>query len=152
MALPTRAGRGDIVLMVNWAGTGTTFTNFCGASGITLTLNNEIQSENVGDCLDWTLPVVVVKEYGAQNASATINGTWAAENNDDVLLWALEQKKLPVRIHFVNAAVGKIEYLDGVAMLASTDISDIGNVTGAKVSRALQIEFDGPLTPELAVA
>ena len=45
MALPTRAFRGDIVIMVDFTGVGTTYTNFCGATGGTLTVSNEIRSE-----------------------------------------------------------------------------------------------------------
>lgn len=150
MALPTRAFRGDIVVMVNWAGTGTTYTNFCGATGGTLTVSNEIRSEQVGDCDDWSAPIQTLKKPGAQNWTMSIDGTWAAQNNRQVIDWAVNQTLLPVRVHFVNAVTGQYEYFDGDAYLSGLDISGIGNITGDAVTRSIQIEFDG--TPELTLA
>ena len=113
MALTTRAFRGDIVVMVNWSGTGSTYTNFCGATGGTLTVSNEIRTEQVGDCDDWSAPIQTLKKPGAQNWTMSIDGTWAAQNNRQVIDWAVDQTLLPVRVHFVNAPAGDYEYFDG---------------------------------------
>ena len=90
------------------------------------------------------------REPGAQNWTLCIDGTWAAQNNKDVIDWAVNQTLLPIRVHFVNAPAGDYEFFDGEAYLSGLDISGIGNITGDAVTRSIQSEFDG--SPELTVA
>lgn len=147
MALPTRAYRGDIVVMVATNAVAPyTYTALCGATAVTLTISNEITSERVADCTDWTLPPQTIKGFGAQNTTATVNGIWARENHERMLDWALTQKKLAVRFSFAGVAVGDTQYIDGLAMLSEFGLDNIGNVDGNAVARTLNLEFDGTPT------
>lgn len=144
MAKPTLAYRGDVIVMVAFdPAQPDTFTNFCGATGISLEITNEIISEKIGDCDDWSAVIETVKAYGGQDAKASFNGKWAKQNHSKVLRWVVDQMKLPVRIHFVNVEVGEVEYIDGTALATSTDLGEIGNVDGNSISRNLSVEFDG---------
>ena len=59
MALPEKHYRGDIVVMADWTatnGVGATWVNFCGATSVSLSIDNAVHEETVADCDDWTLP------------------------------------------------------------------------------------------------
>lgn len=148
MSLPKTGGRGAAVVMVCYdpVGNPTVFTNWCGAKNFSLSIDNEIQSEKVGDCEDWSKPVVTVKEYSGQNITASMEATWTSATHKETSAWALEQKKLPVRIHFPGAAVGEVEYYDGVAMLQNLTLGEIGNVEGNKITEAVNLDFDGTIS------
>lgn len=149
MALPEKHYRGDIVVMVDWAatdGVGTTWTNFCGATSVTLTIDNAVQEEVVADCDDWTLPPQNVAEYGAQTVSISINATLAKQNRDKLLDAALDQKHLPIRVHIVGAATGETEYLDGAIILPTLSIDNIGNVEKQAVTATINGRFKDGVT------
>ena len=153
MALPDRAYRKDIALMVAFnPQQPATFTTFCGATGVSFSLSNEIQSERVADCDDLEAAVQTIKSYGAQDVSATINGTWARQNHTLAWRWAKDQLRLPVRLHFANAGVGDIEYIDGIALLSGFTLDNIMNIDGATVSRNITIEFDGCIEETIKAA
>lgn len=144
MALPQRHYRGDIVVMVDWTatgGVGATWTNFCGATSVSLSVDNAVQEETVADCDDWTLPPQNVAEYGAQTWTITINATLAKQNRDKILRAAKDQALLPIRIHIVGAATGEVEYIDGSIILPSMSIDNIGNTDKAAVTLTINGRF-----------
>lgn len=142
MAIPELSYRGDVVVMAALdPAAPTVFTNFCGATGITLSIENAVTEETVGDCEDWTLPPVVVVAYGAQTVNMTINAQFARSNRDKLLRWAKDQLLIPLRVHLVDAAAGEVEYIDGVGMLPSFGLDGIGNTTGAALTSTLNVRF-----------
>ena len=65
MAFPALQSRKDLVVMVAWnATTPAVYTNWCGATGIRLSINNNISEQVVADCEDWSLPAQIVRAYG----------------------------------------------------------------------------------------
>ncbi len=146
MATPQLGYRGDVVVAAAFdPASPTTYTNFCAATNITLTLNNDILSEKVGDCDDWAIPVTVVKSYGAQNATMSFTGQWSKQNNSTILRLSLDQLVLPIMIEFVGVPSGEIQYLKGEAFISSIDMGQIGNVEGNAISRNMSLEFSGAL-------
>lgn len=147
MTLPQTGGRGAAVVMVEFdpVGNAGTYTNWCGAKNFNLSIQNEIQSEKVGDCDDWDAPVANVKEYSGQNITASMDATWTSATHAKTSDWALNQKKLNVRIHFPGSIAGEVEYYDGVSLLAGLDLGEIGNVDGNKITESVSLEFDGKL-------
>ena len=144
MALPERHYRGDIVVMVDWTATdgiGVTYTNFCGATSVSLSLDNAVQEETVADCDDWSLPPQNVAEYGAQTWNISINATLAKQNRDLILRAAADQRLLPVRIHIKDAPAGQIEYIDGALILPSMTIDNIGNTDKQAVTLTITGRF-----------
>ena len=153
MALPQRHYRGDIIVMVDWTatgGVGATWTNFCGATSVSLTVDNAVQEEVVADCDDWTLPPQNVAEYGAQTWTITINATLARQNRDKILRAAKDQIVLPIRIHIVGAETGEVEYIDGPLLLPTMAIDNIGNTDKQAVTLTLTGRFKE--TPEFTDA
>ena len=144
MALPERHYRGDIIVMVDWTatdGVGVAHTNFCGATSVSLSLDNAVQEETVADCDDWSLPPQNMAEYGAQTWNISINATLAKQNRDLILRAAADQRLLPVRIHIVDAPPGQIEYIDGALILPSMTIDNIGNTDKQAVTLTITGRF-----------
>jgi len=117
------------------------WTNFCGADGVTLTIDNAIQETQAGDCDDWSLPVQTLLAYGAQSVSMTVNAQLARSNRDKLLRWAKDQLTVPIRVHIVNAPTGEVEYIDGEGMLPSLGLDGIANTDGAVIRTTLNIRF-----------
>ncbi|WP_339112779.1 phage tail tube protein [Thioclava sp. GXIMD2076] len=140
MAAPQLLHRGDMIVMVDWDNT-ETFTNFCGATAISLNIENAMSETAVGDCDDWKLPVQTVVEYGAQTSTMTINAQLARSNLSKLLSWAKDQLELPVRVHIVDAASGTVEYIDGVGLLTSQGIEGIGNTEGTALTQTINVRF-----------
>ena len=143
MALPQLQYRKDIVVMVDWDGAGAgTYTNWCGASGISLNISNNINETTVADCDNWALPAVITKAYGAQSVTATINASLTRAGRDKLLRAVKDQMELPIRFHMVGATSGEVEYIDGVGLLPSLDIGGIGAVEDQSViTYTLNISF-----------
>ena len=119
MALPNLQYRGDVVVMADWTatdGVGVTYTNWCGATGISLALTNNINETTVADCDDWSLPAQVIRAYGAQSVTATVAASLTRAGRDNLIRAVLGQRELPLRFHLVGAESGEIQYIDGVGL------------------------------------
>ena len=145
MALPNLQYRGDIVVMADWTatdGVGVTYTNWCGATGISLALTNNINETTVADCDDWSLPAQIIKAYGAQSITASVAASLTKAGRDQLIRAALDQRELPIRFHLIDAEAGEIEYIDGVALLPSLNIENIGATDdNAVITYTLNIDF-----------
>lgn len=152
MALPVTGGRSAAVVSVEFDPDGSpgVFTNWCGAKNLSITIDNEIQTEKVGDCSDWSAPVVTVKEFSGQNITASMDATWTADQHAQTSDWALSQLRRNIRITFPNATVGQVSSYEGAGMLQNLQLGEIGNVDGNKISETIAIEIDGTLTRTLA--
>ncbi|TWI29739.1 hypothetical protein [Paracoccus sulfuroxidans] len=144
MAVPELQYRGDILVMVAWdPALPLAHVPWCGATSIDLTIDNEMKETKVGDCDDWSIPVVTSTAYGAQNVSATVNATLTRAGRDQLIRAVLDQRQLPMRFHLVGAATGEIEYIDGLAKLPSLNITALGNLEGDSIAYTLNLRFDG---------
>lgn len=142
MAVPALHKRGDIVVMTAFDSP-STFVNFCGATGISLNIENAVSETQVGDCDDWSLPIQTIAAYGAQTVNMTINAQLAKSNRDKLLRWAKDQLIVPIRVHFVDAASGEVEYIDGMGMLPTLGIENIGSTeANAVITTTLNIRFE----------
>lgn len=129
--------------MVDWDGDGAgTYTNWCGASGISLNISNSISETTVADCDDWSLPAQIIRAYGAQSVTATVNASLTRAGRDRLLRAVKDQAELPIRFHMVDAAAGEVEYIDGIGLLPGLDIGGIGSTDdNAVITYTLNISF-----------
>lgn len=145
MALPNLQYRGDVVVMADWTatdGVGVTYTNWCGATGISIALTNNINETTVADCDDWSLPAQVIRAYGAQSVTATVAASLTRAGRDNLIRAVLGQRELPLRFHLVGAASGEIQYIDGVGLLPQLNIDNIGSPDdNAVITYSLNISF-----------
>lgn len=145
MALPNLQYRGDVVVMADWTatdGVGVTYTNWCGATGISLALTNNINETTVADCDDWSLPAQVIRAYGAQSVTATVAASLTRAGRDNLIRAVLGQRELPLRFHLVGAESGEIQYIDGVGLLPQLNIDNIGSPDdNAVITYSLNVSF-----------
>ena len=143
MAIPNLQYRKDLVVMVAWnATTPAVYTNWCGATGISLSINNNISEQTVADCEDWSLPAQIIRAYGAQSVTATINASLTRAGRDALIRAALDQRELPIRFHLIDADAGEIEYIDGIGLLPTLSIDNIGSTDdNAVITYTLNISF-----------
>ena len=145
MAYPDIAGRGDVVVAVDWMNNGT-FANWCGATNFKFSIKNELTSTKVGDCDDWGLPIVTKKSPNGQDVTASMDATYAASQHAKTSAWALDQNLLPVEVRFPNSTSGQVEKYEGVAYVSGLDMDGIGNVDGSPITESLALEFSGLVT------
>lgn len=143
MAIPSLQYRKDLVVMVAWdPAAPLVYTNWCGATSISLTVTNATNEQTVADCDDWSLPAQIIKAYGAQSITASVAASLTKAGRDQLIRAALDQRELPIRFHLIDAEAGEIEYIDGVALLPSLNIENIGATDdNAVITYTLNIDF-----------
>ncbi len=151
MTTPDIGGRGDCVVKVAFDPLApTTFTNWCGATAFNLNISNEFSDNKVGDCDDWSAPVVTLKAPAGQNITGSMEATWSPTQHKTVADWVLDQTLLPVQIVFPNATVGQISMYEGEAYLEGLDVAGIGNLDGNAISESVSLTFNGTLERTVA--
>lgn len=91
MALPNLQYRKDLIVMASWDEvTPLEYKNWCGATGISLSLTNNVNETTVADCDDWSLPAQIIRAYGAQSVTATVNASLTRAGRDKLIraVWA----------------------------------------------------------------
>lgn len=146
MATPTLQYRKDLIVMVDWDtpvadGASYAYANWCGATSITLSIDNPIQETTVADCDDWSLPAETIAAYGAQTVTSTVNAQLTKAGRDRLIRGLLAQKELPMRFHLIEATTGEIEYIDGIGLISGS-IDNIGAVdNNSPITYSLNVRF-----------
>jgi hypothetical protein len=140
MARATTANFHQMVLEVEWVASSGTYSKVCGLTGRGINRQHNMQTSEVPDCDDESLPAAV--ERAVQSSEVTVSGTgiWSAESHGLLLDWWYSGATKNIRIQHVLADTGDTEYESGAAYLQS-----INNQAerGTKVTAELSIEFDG---------
>ncbi|RWP19262.1 MAG: hypothetical protein EOR00_09140 [Mesorhizobium sp.] len=140
MARATTANFHQMVLEVEVTAGSGTYSKLCGLTGRGINRQHNMQTSEVPDCDDESLPAAV--ERAVQSSEVTISGSgvWAAESHGTMLDWWYAGTTKSIRIQHVNATAGTPEYETGNAYLVS-----INNQAdrGSKVTAEISIEFDG---------
>lgn len=117
-----------------------TYAKLCGLTSRGISRQSNMQTSEVPDCDDESLPAAVERAVQSQEVSISGSGVWAAQSHETMLDWWYSGTSKNVRIKHVNAAVGDTEYETGQAYLVS-----INNQAerGQKVTAEISIQFDG---------
>lgn len=118
----------------------TVFTAICGIVDATVTRTSNIDTTEVPDCDDESLPMSIERSVRSQEVSVTGNGVWAKTSWGALYTWWSTGAKLPVRVRHAAAAVGDPGIETGVALLATLTS---GRTKGQKVTNEIEIQFDG---------
>lgn len=148
MAYPVLQKRGDIVLKTDFTGGATpTYTNFCGATQISMSVDNAVSETQVGNCEDWRAPIKTVAAYQSQTVTVSINAHLSIGNRSRLIRWGVDQLVIPLQFLIVNAEVGEIEKIEGLGMLPGLNVDNIfSTADGATVTAALNIRFQDGVT------
>ncbi|MEO0343016.1 MAG: phage tail tube protein [Pseudomonadota bacterium] len=151
MALPVTGTRGDIVVQVEFdpVGAAGTYTNACGVTSASFEISNDIISFDVGDCDDWSASVQKVKNYGAQDVTMSIDATWSAAQHVQMIDWAsrnINEGQLNLRLLYPNATTGQVSMIDGLALMETLTLDNVGNVEGNPQTENISLQFSGGIT------
>jgi len=135
----TSAQAPNMTLLPQPAGT-LVWSKVCGITSRTVNRTTTMQTTEVPDCSDETLPNSI--EKSVQSQEETINGTgvWAAESHGLIMNWWRQGTKRSVRVGNIKALAGTPKYEYGGAYL--TQLNNTAE-KGPKVTSEIQIEFDG---------
>lgn len=142
MALATTEKYEELVLEVEFdpVGNSGVFSRVCGLIDVTVTRTANVDTAEIPDCDDESLPLSVERQVRAIEVTVSGEGVWAQESHGNMTDWFYSSAPLNARIQNVNAASGDTEFEAGPALL--TNLTD-GRTKGQKVSRSVEIQFDG---------
>lgn len=116
------------------------YTRICGLTSRGINRTHNMQTTEVPDCDDESLPAAVERAVQSSEATISASGVWAAESHELVLDWFNSGQPKNIRVRHANADIGDTEYESGPAYLVS-----INNQAerGQKVTAEMEIQFDG---------
>jgi hypothetical protein len=116
------------------------WSKICGITSRTVNRTTTMQSTEIPDCADETIPNYI--EKSVQSLEETISGTgvWAAESHGSMINWWRSGARKGIKVSNTKALTGTIKEEWGYAYL--TQLNNAA-VKGAKVTSDIQIEFDG---------
>lgn len=123
---------------------GTTWAILCGLTDVTINRTANVDTAEVPDCTDESLPFSLERAVRSIEVSVTAQGVWAQESWGTLSDWYYSSAADDIRIGNLNAATGDTEYETGTAIL--TNLSQ-NRTKGQKVQYGnIEMLFDGTPT------
>lgn len=143
MAKATTQSFEQLILDVEFVASSGTYTAVCGLIDVTVTRTANVDTAEVPDCADESLPLSLEKQVRSIEVSVSGTGVWAQESHGNLMDWFYSSATKNVRIRNTNASTGDTEIESGAALLTSLTNT---RTKGQKVSAEISIEFDGAPT------
>ncbi|SFQ52479.1 phage tail tube protein [Donghicola eburneus] len=136
----------EMVLEVDFDDTQPTpvYARICGMKGVTIKRTANVDTTEVPDCDDESLPNEVERDVRSLEVTVSATGVWAQQSNGKLLDWFYSGASIPARLGNLKAATGDTEYEVG-RMLVS-DISNERSDGRGRVTASIELEFDGTPT------
>lgn len=140
MARATTATFDKLVVEVEWVNGSGTYSRWCGLTSRGINRTSNMESSEVPDCDDETLPSALEKSVRSQEVTIAGSGVWAAQSHGNAMDWYYSGATKNIRVQHANAEAGDTEYESGQAYLVT-----LNNTVekGQKVQAEISIEFDG---------
>ena len=119
---------------------GTTWTRICGLTDVEISRSANLDTVEVPDCDDESLPFGVERQPRSLEFSVSATGVWAQESHGTMMDWFYSSAAKQLRIGHLNADVGDTEYETGSGYLTNLSHS---RTKGQKVTASIEIQFDG---------
>jgi hypothetical protein len=130
----------EMVLEVETTPGSGTYAKLCGLTSRTINRTSNMQTSEIPDCDDESLPASVERAVQSQEVTVSGTGTWAAQSHGTMIDWWASGATKKIRIGHLKAEPGDTEYETGPAYL--TQLNNTAE-RGQKVTAEIQIEFDG---------
>lgn len=134
----------ELVVEVEFTPESGTYVAVCGIMDATVNRNSNIDTSEVPDCDDESLPLEVQREVRSQEVTISGSGVWALSSHENMLDWWYSAATLNARVRNAKASadgsVGDTYLEAGAALLSQLNN---GRTKGQKVSAEIQVEFDG---------
>ena len=128
------------------------FTIVAGLKDVSVSRTSEVDTEEVPDATDESLPFSREKAVRSQEVTASGTGTWALESHTALHTWWSSGAPLNARLRHVSViadgATGDLEVETGPALLTTLNVA---RSKGQKNTAEIQIEWDGVPTATLKV-
>lgn len=146
MARAVTAKFEELVLEVNFTPlvTPAVFSRICGITDVEITRQSQIDTTEVPDCDDESLPLAIERQVRSQEVTVSGSGVWALEFHERLLDWFYGGNALPVRLRNLKAVadgvVGDTISEQGNALLVTLSNT---RTKGQKVTASIELQFDG---------
>lgn len=143
MARATTAKYEEMILEMETDTPGT-YAAICGLIDVTINRTSNVDTAEVPDCDDESLPLSVERQVRSQEVSVSATGFWALQSHEMLLDWWYSSATHNIRLR--NAKVendgeeGDTYAESGPALLVSLNNS---RTKGQKVTAEIEIQFDG---------
>src|SRR5690606_3015817 len=143
----------EMVLEVETTAGSGTYSALWGLTDVTINRTSNIDTSEVPDCDDESVPLALVRQVHSQVATVSAAGVWALQSGETMLDWWYSGEARNVRVRNIKAendgTAGDTYAEAGPAILASINNS---RTKGQKVSAEIEIQFDGVPTRTLVEA
>ncbi len=144
MAVPVTERYDQMVLEVSEGGSPESWTRICGLIDVTIRRQANLDSAEVPDCDDESLPLSLEKEVRSVEFFVDAqDAIWSQESHQVLMDWFYSSAVKRCRVGHLAAASGDTQYEEGQGYLTTFDDS---RAKGRKVQRTIAIEFDGTPT------
>lgn len=142
MALAATAKYEQFVLEVEFT-TGT-WSRICGLTDININRNSQIDTTEVPDCDDESLPLSIERAVRSQEVTISGTGVWALNSHERLMDWWSAGTTLPARIRNLKAVADGVAG-DTIAETGPAILVTLSNARtkGQKVTAEIEIQFDG---------
>jgi len=146
MTAATSAKFEELILEVEFdpSGAAGTYTAICGLIDVTVNRTSNVDTSEIPDCDDESLPLSIERQVRSQEVTASGSGIWALQSNQKLMAWWRSATTLNARLRNAKAiadgASGDTTIESGPALLTQLNNS---RTKGQKVAADIQIEWDG---------
>lgn len=130
----------ELVLDVEFTASSGVYTSICGLIGASISRQANVDSAEIPDCDDESLPLEIEKQVRSLEVSVSGTGVMARTSQSLLKEWFYSGEEKNVRIRDTFAANGDIEIESGPALLVSLGTA---REKGQRVSMELEIQFSG---------
>lgn len=130
----------ELILDIETAPDSGTYTPICGLIDCTVTRTANVDSAEIPDCTDESLPLSIEKQVRSIEVTVSGTGVWAQSSQDMLKNWFYSSATKNIRIRDTNAASGDTEIESGPALLTTLTNT---RTKGQKVSSEIELQFDG---------
>lgn len=133
----------EMILDVEWTASSGVYEAICGLVDVTITRTANVDTAEVPDCDDESLPLALEKQVRSIEVTVSGTGVWARTSQSALKEWFYSSETKNIRIRDTAAANGDVEIESGAALLTSLTNT---RTKGQKVSAEIEIQFDGTPT------
>lgn len=134
----------EMVLEVEFTPLSGTYASICGLIDVTINRTSNVDTAEVPDCDDESLPLAVERQVRSQEVMVSGSGVWALGSHEKMMDWFYAGSTLNCRVRNVKAndagVVGDTISETGPALLVSLNNA---RTKGQKVTAEIEIQFDG---------
>jgi len=120
------------------------YAPICGLIDVTINRTSNVDTTEVPDCDDESLPLSLEKQVRSQEVTISATGVWALQSNKRMLEWWYSGATKNIRVRNAKAendgSQGEPYAESGPALLASLNNS---RTKGQAVMAEIEIQFDG---------